>query len=303
MTSLENAVLRSTKLRPRTKELYLQHVRAFLSFLNPDGEAVEVSIKQFTVDNAAAWCADMRARRIKAQSVNVALNALRFAARKAKLKFADDIATLPVRPQRKSKARIKADRPLRWEEGRRLVDACQGSEPRDLRDAAIVMLGLRTGMLRFSMCQLQFSDLAQNGADTMLTFVKKGGERHTIVLDPVTLYALTSWMDWLRNHDVTDGSIFRSLGRDRVRLRVGIAIGDKLTPDGLYRAVQLRARLAKLPDLSPHVFRKTFIAWAKKESARPAQIAAVTGHKSDAAGDDGTATPAANFLLADLSKE
>jgi integrase len=299
MTSLETAVVHAKKLRPRTKELYLQHIRAFLGFIKESKAAGE----PFTTENAIAWCADMRARRIKAQSVNVALNALRFAARKAGLKFADDIETLPVRKRRKSEARVQVDRPLRWDEGRRLLEQCHGRNPRELRDAAIIVLGLRTGMLRFSMCQLKFEDLSKSSDDTTLSFVKKGGERHTITLDLVTLYALTSWTDWLRNQDIDSGYIFRSLGRDRVRLRDGISIGDKLTPDGLYRAVQLRARMAKLPDLSPHVFRKTFLAWARKAGARPAQIAAVTGHKSDAVGDDGEPTPPANFLIPDLSEK
>jgi integrase len=74
-----------------------------------------------------------------------------------------------------------------------------------------------------------------------------------------------------------------------------------LTPDGLYRALRERARQAGLKDLHPHVFRKTFLAWAKEMGAQPGQIAAVTGHKSDALCEDGedknVTTPPANMVL------
>lgn len=289
MTSLETAVSRSTQLRPRTKELYLQHVRAYLAFIGDTAPSAK---------NVIAWRDDMRKRRIKPQSVNVALNALRYAAERAEAKFfTDDIERLAVPKQKRES---KVDRALSWEEGRKLVKACSGRRGRDLRDNAIITLGLRTGMLRFSMCQLTFKDANL----PILQFVKKGGELHTISLDDVTKNALQAWMTWLNEHSIEDGKIFRSLGRQRVDPDDDTAINTQLTPDGLYRALRERARKADLHDLHPHVFRKTFLAWAKAIGAHPGQIAAVTGHKSDAAGDDsGVTTPPANMLLPDWNKK
>lgn len=284
MTTLETAVTRSRKLRPRTKELYLQHVRAFLTFTGDTPSS-------WTSDSVISWRDDMRRRRIRPESVNVALNALRYAAQRAELKFVDGIERLPVRRQRKSQ---KADRALTWVEGQKLVGTCTGTKGRDLRDNAIITLGLRTGMLRFSMCQLKLSDLVKKN----LSFTKKGGEQHTIQLDDVTFAALRDWIDWLAAHDKDDGFLFRSLGRQRVSPKDEVAIGDQLTPDGLYRALRERAHEAGFEDLKPHVFRKTFLAWVKKAGAKPLQIEAVTGHKSDGVGDeDGVASPPANMLL------
>ncbi len=287
MTSLENAVARSSDLRPRTKELYLQHVRAFLAFV---GERTT-----YSDDDVMSWRKDMRRRKISPQSVNVALNALRYAAENAKLaKLAEHARKRRLRiPEATTTSTKKSERALTWDEGRELVDACNGVRGRDLRDNALITLGLRTGMLRFSMCQLTFKDV---GA-LQLTFIKKGGEKHVIQLDDVTRDALGAWMDWLRQHSIEDSFVFRSLGRQRVDPNNDAAIGDQLTPDGLYRALRERARQAGLKDLHPHVFRKTFLAWAKEIGAHPGQVAAVTGHKSDAAGDDGVTTPPANMLL------
>ncbi len=286
MTSLENAVARSSDLRPRTKELYLQHVRAFLAFAG--------NRTSFSDDDVLSWRKDMRRRKISPQSVNVALNALRYAAENAKqVKLAEYARKRRLRIAESTEGDKKTDRALSWDEGRELIIACSGSRGRDLRDNALITLGLRTGMLRFSMCQLKFADVGP----LQLTFVKKGGEKHVIVLDDVTRDALAAWMDWLRQHGINDGRVFRSLGRQRVDPNNDASIGDQLTPDGLYRALRERARQAGLKDLHPHVFRKTFLAWAKEVGAHPGQIAAVTGHKSDAAGDDGVTTPPANMLL------
>lgn len=306
MTTLETAVTRSKKLRPRTKELYLQHVRAFLTFVREtkvgaDAEKnvaeVPITDADYTQEAVVAWCDDMRRRRIKPQSVNVALNALRYAADRADCKkFVDGVDRLPVR-QHRTPSQAKAERALTWSEGKRLVATCSATaRGRDLRDGAIITLGLRTGMLRFSMCQLHVDDVETR--TRMLTFTKKGGERHVIKLDDVTYAALRAWMDWLVAHGEEGGFIFRSLGRQRVSLDDDVSIGDQLTPDGLYRALQQRAKEAGLGDLRPHVFRKTFLAWVKRAGAKPLQIEAVTGHKSDGIGDsDGVAEPPANLLL------
>lgn len=291
MTSLENAVARSSDLRPRTKELYLQHVRAFLAFV---GDRTT-----FSDEDVLAWRKDMRRRKNSPQSVNVALNALRYAAENAKLaKLAEYARKRRLHIPEATGSGKKADRALDWDEGRKLVEACEGSRGRDLRDNALITLGLRTGMLRFSMCQLTFDDVNP----LQLTFIKKGGEKHVIQLDDVTRDALEAWVGWLRAHHIDDGRVFRSLGRQRVDPNNDASIGDQLTPDGLYRALRERARKAGLKDLHPHVFRKTFLAWAKEIGAHPGQIAAVTGHKSDAAvATDGVAgsrtTPPANMLL------
>jgi integrase len=283
----------------------LQHVRAFLTFVREtkagtdtqkDIAEVAITDADFTQEVVVAWCDDMRSRKIKPQSVNVALNALRYAADRADCKkFVDGVDRLPVR-QHRTPSQAKAARALTWSEGKRLVAACDGLRGRDLRDNAIITLGLRTGMLRFSMCQLTFEDIEDNS----LTFTKKGGGRHSIVLDAVTYAALRAWMDWLTARDEEQGPVFRSLGRQRISLDDDVSIGAQLTPDGLYRALQLRAKEAGLGDLRPHVFRKTFLAWVKRAGARPQQIEAVTGHKSDGIGDsDDAGEEAANLLLPD----
>ena len=282
-TELELVIRKSRSLRPRTKELYLRCVRSFLTFAGTEP-------KRWTPTTVQAWRDYMRRRRVKPQSRNVALNALRFAARKQGgnlAKFADRASeALPTRT-------VAEGRALTEDEGKRLVAACRGTA-RDARDMAIIVMGLHTGMLRFSMCQLRLEDLRGG----KLTFVKKGGKEHTIKLDPSTQAACSAWTAWLRSHDITTGALFRSLGRSQTDGMV--RIGKGLTPDGLYRAVQQRAEKAEVKDLNPYVFRKTFLEWARKAGCAPQQIAMVTGYTSDGIVPPGSRDLPANFLLPDL---
>jgi integrase len=292
MTELEKIVSGSRQLRPRTKELYLRCVRAFL-------DSAGTAQKNWTTPAVRKWRDQMRRRGTSRQSINVALTALRFASqrwanqRPKREDFADGVYTRATKAKPKKKK--KTVRPLTYEQGKRLVAACKGRHPRNLRDLAIMVLGLRTGMLRFSMCQLQLGDL--NGEH--LTFVKKGGEPHVLPLDDMTSEALRGWTDWLNRQGITKGSLFRSLGRERPDKTINV--GERLTPDGLYRTVQHRAKVAGLTRFNPNDFRHTFLAWAKEEGARPAQVAAVTGLRADGeVTDDDPGDPPASSLIPDF---
>jgi integrase len=261
MTELERVVDTTRSLRPRTKELYLRCIRAYLEFA---GETSE----EWTKASVSRWRDSMKRRGMEPQSVNASLFAVRFAARRLKSEFADQTKTLEVVASKRKR------RSLSFKEAEALVKACIGPRPRDLRDTAICVLGLHTGMLRFSMCQICIKDLSGDE----LTFTRKGGAAFTIPLDAQTLKAIRVWTAWLKDKGVDSGPVFRSLSR---RLVDTPTIGNELTPDGLYRAVQQRAEKADLGNLSPLIFRRTFLAWATKSGAEPFEIALVTGYRSD----------------------
>jgi integrase len=299
-SKLEYAVLRSTKLRPRTKELYARCIRSFIAFAGDDPE-------RWTSTRVRKWRDSMYDRAIKAQSINIALNALRFAARRwlgTPTTFVDEVEMLP-----RKRRQITDDRTLTYSESRRLIIDCTERRPRDLRDAAIIVLGLRTGMLRFSLCLIDLDDLGWRTARALkkpalseLTFTRKGGERYTIKLDEETCSALTPWVEWLANRDITSGPLFRSLSRPRDNGRIAVG-SEGLTPDGLYRMLRQRAERARIRDadeINPYVFRSTFLAWAQKAGAEPYQIAAVIGSKADGSVGDG---PPANMLIRNFMPE
>lgn len=284
---LEAAVTASTQLRPRTKQLYLQHVRAFLAYVGRGPRSADVVL---------GWRDEMRARKVRPQSINVALNALRFAAQEAGARFyTAAIEQLPVKARTPRALREDAVA-LTWSQGRRLVEACASTpDARALRDHAMIVLGLRTGLLRFSLCGLKFKDLDATATPPTLTFTKKGGKRHQLQLDAISYAALQPWLTWLAAQGVTSGHMFRSLGRAQVIAGEG-TISPTLTPDGLYRILQHRGAAVRLPGLSPYVFCATFRAWARHVGATAAQIAQVTGDRQPMPAEAPAGMPA-NFLL------
>jgi len=300
VSKLESVVVRSPKLRPRTKELYVRCIRSFVAFAGDNP-------KKWTAVKTQRWRDRMHERGIKAQSINIALNALRFAARRllrTAVTFADEVEMLP-----RKRRQTTDDRTLTYGEAQRLIITCAEQRPRDLRDAAMIVLGLRTGMLRFSMCLLDFNDLGWETVSgktiiEQLTFTRKGGERHTIKLDREMRKALTPWVEWLANRGITSGPLFRALSRPRNDGR--IAVGEGFTPDGLYRMLRRRAERARIPDadkINPHVFRSTFLVWAQKAGAEPYQIAAVIGGKTEDSAGHGHVLAPANTLIHNFMPE
>jgi integrase len=298
VTKLESAVLRSPKLRPRTKELYARCIRSFVAFAGDKPE-------KWTAARARKWRDRMYDRAVRAQSINIALNALRFAARRllrTVTTFADEVEMLP-----RKRRRAANERTLTYREAQRLIATCEQQRPRDLRDAAIIVLGLRMGLLRFSVCLLDLSDLGWETVSKkpiveQLTFTRKGGERCTIKLDREMRRALTPWIEWLANRIITSGPLFRALSRPRNDGRIAVS-SERLTPDGLYRMLRQRAEHAQISDadkIHPYVFRSTFLAWAQKAGAEPYQIAAVIGGKAEGSAGDG---PPANMLIRDFMPE
>jgi len=184
---------------------------------------------------------------------------------------------------------------LSWDEGKQLLAACAGKRARDVRDRAIVVLGLRTGMLRSSMCELTIKDLKlglDGDSGYTLTFTKKGGDRHTIKLDPDTLRVLAEWIECLKSQGITSGRLFRSISKGDQ------ATGSRLTPDGLYRAIGARAEIAKL-EMTGYMFHRTFAAWARRARANDEQIAQVTGTGVELL-ESKTSKPPANFVIGRL---
>jgi integrase len=262
MPELVDLINRSNTLSPRTKELYFKHLDRYSEYLRDRSMGL-------TEESSDAWIKMLRRRGMKPQSVNVAINALKYVSGQ----WAYEAGGVPFAAHLKPLAFKKAghSRALSFDQAKALIKACRGNEPRDLRDMAIVVVGLRTGMLRSSLCSIQIEDVT----DDTLTFIKKGGAHHTIKLDKAMRAAVTPWLVWLKNEGITSGSLFRSISRQRLDGTFDLFHG--LTPDGLSRAAKIRAGHAQIKGFHPHTFRHTFTSWAKKADAEPHEIAAILG--------------------------
>lgn len=266
-TPLEDAIEKSQKLRPRTKKIYLEAVRSFVAYAGRDpkkwnGMAVE------------KWRED-RLTRVKPQSANLYLAGLRYACKRTAALTGDPRYDFARAVESSRVEQSKKRRALTEEQVFALLDTCERGTPSDLRDAAIITLGVRTGLRRDGMSNLRFEDCENNKA---ITVTLKGGRRHTIYPDSVCWEALGAWKRWLESAGVKEGRLFRAIGRERIDR--SFQVGKSLSPDGIYGTLRNRAKEAGVKNVSPHVLRHTFVSWCKQMGVPDFRIQAMTGHRS-----------------------
>jgi len=269
MTTLETAVTGSEKLSARTRELYLSGIREFLEFAGEDK-------LNWTSNRVEKWRDSLLKAGQQPQTVNIKLNGLRYASRRLAEKGRNPALDFARFAQMLKPAKPKERKPLTIDQARLLVAACEGEKHLDVRDKAICMLGLRTGLRRAAMCELTLGDLKGQ----KLHAVMKGGDDLTLYLDEETLRALGDWILLLRAAGVKSGPIFRALSRPQLDGSVSIR-PSALSTDGLYRAMKARAKKAGIKAFHPHIFRHTFIALAVEAGIPNAHIRAMTGQRSD----------------------
>jgi integrase len=267
MTELERVIAQSQRLSERTRTIYLAAVRQFLEFAGPDPRRWNGSMVE-------AWRDSLRRGR-KSQTVNVYLAGLRFATRRISqlarnpgLDFARVAETLKAEPEEER-------RPLSAAQARALILACNGTRPQDLRDRAIVVVGLRTGLRLGGLASIRI----ENCSDGELRKVRmKGGRFLDLHPGSQAWGALRAWTAWLARRDIKDGPAFRHL--IKARLDGTVAVADGLSHSGIYRAVKARAARAGLPGVFPHIFRHTFVSLCEAQGVPDAVIQSITGHLS-----------------------
>lgn len=253
-TELEIVVKESRELRPRTREIYLQAIQNYLEFTDRRPERwTEGSVERW-VDSLLASGA------MKPQTVNLQLRALRYASRRRARKERDVALDFAAKADSLRNEPPAKRRPLTVAEAQRLVRMTCGEEnrPIDLRDRAILVLGLRTGVRRASMAGTTIEGLVGH----KLTIPVKGAQHRTLLLDEETHDAICAWVNWLRKHDVRSGSLFRSLARQR--LSGEVTIRDGMSEHGILFVIQDRTTKAGIKKIYPHaVLHTTFMEWVK----------------------------------------
>ena len=222
MTQLEQVVANSTRLSDRTKTIYLRAVQMFVEFAGNDWTGYSVE----------RWRNELAQTR-QPQTVNGYLAAIRYASRRLAELGGDPSLDFARYAETLKTGDIDTRRAVTKEQGAAIIAACDQTTPRGIRDRAICVLGFRTGLRRAGIAGIRFRDL--NGNQLIVTL--KGGRRHSIYLDQETMAALDAWRSWLaENAGITSGYLFRSVGREQ--LDGSVYIGNRITTDGIYKAVQ-----------------------------------------------------------------
>jgi site-specific recombinase XerD len=158
---------------------------------------------------------------------------------------------------------------LSADEVERLLDAPAGTEPRDLRDRALLELLYGCGLRAAEACALQLRDVRLDAETVRVT--GKGGKQRVVPLGGAARAALERYIARGRPRLAADG------GSGRLFLSVR---GRPLAPSDVRRALQRALRRAGVAQRSPHALRHTFATHLLEGGADLRSIQDLLGHAS-----------------------
>lgn len=129
-----------------------------------------------------------------------------------------------------------------------LLATCCTSTPIDIRDAAIFIMLLGTGLRRSELVNLELKDLNLSTGEILVRKGKRGKSRKVYLSTKAQPFALK----WLEVRGDEPGPLLC-----RIRRGGHLHLG-RLHPDAIWRMLQHRAELTGLESFSPHDFRRTF---------------------------------------------
>ncbi len=181
------------------------------------------------------------------------------------------VSDSPFRAMKNVRLPRRIVRPFSAEEVARLLEACDGSRPVGVRDRAIVMTLLDTGVRCSELVRLDLADL--DLAACRLRVLHAKGNKQRVV--PFASRCGESLVDYLAVRGLEPGPLFvAAVGSGRLRP------GVRLEPNGLKQLLRRLGRATGIPKVHPHRFRHTFATWAIEADARELDVQYLLGHSS-----------------------
>jgi len=165
---------------------------------------------------------------------------------------------------------------LTREQVQAMLGAIDRTTLQGLRDYALIVLLVRTGLRREEAARIRVEDLQQQQGHWTLHVTRKGGGPQLVKVPADVYRALIVWLDAAA---LRDGALWRSLMRTGRGRAMVYQVGLALTTDGILKIVQQRARRGGIPILiSPHALRATFITLALDGGAPLHKVQYAAGH-------------------------
>jgi integrase len=202
------------------------------------------------------------------QTANVYRKAIRYASKRwAKYQSPTDPRVDFALNADPAKAQPGAQRvPLTVEEAAQLIATCDQNELIDIRDRALIVMALRSGLRRGGLAALQFSGIQ----GSKITTINKGGRDITFEADAETLSTLNAWLGALRVAGITTGRVFRGV-------RGNAVISKPMTPFQIWYVFSGRAKRAGIRHVFPHLARHSTVTWLREAGLSAAQVSTLTG--------------------------
>ena len=166
-------------------------------------------------------------------------------------------------------------------EARQLEDACAGETVRDLRDRALLVFMLSTGVRSAEALGLRVEDISAVDGHMVAWVLGKGGARERVKIAPRAHKLLRAY---LAAAEIAEGMVFRRVRRVRgepaaVHSPLIYRVYEPLSYPGLKFILRSRFAAAELSShLSPHSLRHSFITLAIRGGATLAQVQAAARH-------------------------
>jgi integrase len=257
-SQLDTLIANSLHLRDRTKQLYRDCVAEFVAFAGDDPRAYSPGIVE-------DWLASMKAR--APQTVNVYRKAVRFASKRwAKYQTDDE----PRRDFAANVDKVKSEPsevrvPLTYDEAAALIATCNSDDPKDIRDRALIVLALRSGLRSGGIRALQIDGIR----GTKITTVNKGGKPLVFEADAETLALLAAWIKKLKSAGIMTGPVFRVVS--------ATTIGQPMSLFQVWHVFSSRSKAAKIRHVFPHLVRHSTVTWLREQGKSAAEVRNLTG--------------------------
>jgi site-specific recombinase XerD len=161
-------------------------------------------------------------------------------------------------------------------EARKLLDAPPADTLADLRDRAILSVGLQVGFRRAEIAALNVGDLHQNRGFDALRVVRKGGRREALAINPQTAQRIRAYLVIAGHGDDVDGPLFRPVRGNKKPLDAA----GRMDPDAIDRMVRkYAAKIGLGRGYSAHSMRATFITTALENGAQLEDVQKAAGHR------------------------
>lgn len=283
MSILHDIVRSGRDIAKTTRERYLRDLNVWIEFAGTDPIAWTRQRAQDFYDHL------IDVRKLKPQSANRLMTSVQYASRwwaYRQSKPELDFALVQKAPGQDflDKHAIAED------DARALIRVCQQPDPASMRDLAIIVVGLETGMRRMSLISMTieqtfFVPHAEFSYPVALVAMKgSNNDRIPVPLSDTAIHSMLGWIAWLRARGITRGPMFRGIdhqmrpaGTNGTGL-VAVASKNQLSEPAIGKMLVRRSAEAKIGHVHPHMFRHTFVTWRANAGLAPHEIAAVTAH-------------------------
>lgn len=268
MIDFNSLIEDSPRLSEETKRIYKGHVKRWVAYAGSHVEG-------WTPQIARAYYDRMIADGIGIESANTSLGGVQHVidrARELGLTAIDN----PVRTiERRRLKRGETPTPLSVERARALLAGqADGSGPACVRNWAMLVLELYTGMRRSSLVAVQLDRVVPHEEHVDLVVPIQGVTKDLVAI-PVhrDVWAMLSgWGDALAKQNITSGPLFRAVADDG-------SIREGLTVHGVTYIFNRCARRAGLRSFHGDLLRHTFLEWCREGGISEEELTVVTGFR------------------------